>query len=182
MKSMLRSAATLAITGMSVLAACSSKDTSGQNASTTSSADSGRTVKAPPANDTAGMNGMKMGSTKVGQTGQMGGMMAGSAMMDSMQGHMRMMMQGVTANQMKAMLPAHRQMVANMLAQLNGEMRKMNMSGDAKWAALTDSVRQDLKRMPDMSGAELRSFMPQHGARVMRLMDMHRSMMGGTKM
>lgn len=181
MKVMLRYAAALAVAGTSVLSACSSKSKSGENASNISSADSGRAIKAPPADDTAGMNGMKMGSTKGGQTGQMGGMM-GSAMMDSMQGHMRMMMRGVTADQMKAMLPAHRQMVANMLSQLNSEMRKMNMSGDAKWTALTDSVRQDLKRMPDMSGADLRSFMPQHGARVMRLMDMHHSMMGGKKM
>jgi hypothetical protein len=176
MKSMLRSAAALAFTGMSVLAACSSKGTSGENASMASSADSGRAIKAPPAGDTAAMNGMKMG-TKGGQTGMMG-----RAMMDSMQGHMRMMMQGVTADQMKAMVPAHRQMVANMLSQLNAEMRKTNMAGDAKWTALTDSVRQDLKRMPDMSGAELQSFMPKHGARVMRLMDMHHSMMGGMKM
>lgn len=178
MKIMLRAAAALAVTGMSVLTACSSKDTSGENASTTSSADSGLAIKAPPAGDTTGMTGMKMGTT---QGGQMGGMM-GSAMRDSMQGHMRTMTQGVTADQMKAMLPAHRQMVANMLSQVSNDMRKMNMSGDTKWTALTDSVRQDLRRMPDMSGTELRSFMPQHGARVMRLMDMHHSMMGGMKM
>jgi len=181
MKIMFRFAAALAVTGMSLLAACSSKDTSGEKASATSAADSGRAIKAPPTGDTAGMHGMKMDSTKGGQTGMMGGMM-GSAMMDSMQGHMRMMMQGVTGAQMKAMVPAHRQMVANMLSQLSSDMRKMNMTGDAKWTALTDSVRQDLKRMPDMSGAQLQSFMPQHGARVMRLMDMHHSMMGGMKM
>lgn len=175
MKIMLRFA-TLAVTGISVLAACSSKGTSAENAAT--SADSGLAIKSPPGTDTAGMHGMKMDST---QRGKMGGMM-GNAMLDSMQGHMGMMMQGVTADQMKAMIPAHRQMVANMLSQLSADMRKMNMTGDAKWIALTDSVRQDLKRVPEMTGAELKSFMPQHGARVMRLMDMHHSMMGGMKM
>jgi hypothetical protein len=32
-----------------------------------------------------------------------------------------------------------------------------------------------------MSAAELRTFMPQHGARMMRLMDAHRRMMGDMK-
>ena len=44
-----------------------------------------------------------------------------------------------------------------------------------------DSVRRDLVRMPDMSAAELRSAMAAHGARVMRLMQMHRSMIGDMK-
>jgi hypothetical protein len=34
-----------------------------------------------------------------------------------------------------------------------------------------------MTRMPDMSAAELQAFMPEHRARMMRLMDMHRSMM-----
>jgi hypothetical protein len=167
MKIAIRTAAALAATGMLVLSACSSKDTSLKNATT--AADSGRAIKAPPTGETSGMRGM-----------QMGGMMS-SAMTDSMQSHMRMM-DGVTGDQMKAMLPAHRQMVNNMLSEMNVVMRRMNMSSDAKWTALTDSVRQDLTRMPDMSSTQLKSFMPEHAARVMRLMDMHRSMMGGTKM
>lgn len=103
-----------------------------------------------------------------------------AGMMDSMQVHIRMM-QGMSGDRMKAMLPAHRQMVANMLSQMNSEMRQMNMQSDPKWTALADSVRQDLVRMPEMSAVELRSFMPAHGARVMRLMDTHRSMTGVKK-
>ena len=166
MKIAIRSASALAI-GMSLLSACTSKDNSLKNATT--AADSGLAIKARPVGETAGMKEM-----------QMGGMM-GSAMTDSMQSHMRMM-EGVTGDQMKAMLPAHRQMVANMLSQMNADMRKMNIGGDARWNALADSIRQDLTRMPDITRAQLKSFMPQHGARVMRLMDMHRSMMGGMKM
>jgi hypothetical protein len=51
------------------------------------------------------------------------------------------------------------------------------MQPDAQWNATADSVRQDMTRMPDMSAAELRAFMPEHRARMMRLMEMHRSMM-----
>ena len=176
-----RSAAIFTLAGTAVLGACRANG----NADQAASADSGAAANAaagslegPTRGDTArgtsamqGMQGM--------QGGQMNGMMGG--MMDSMQTHMRMM-EGVSADQMKAMLPAHRQMVANMLSQLNGQMRTMKMSPDAKWTALTDSVRQDLVRMPDMAASDLRSFMPAHGVRVMRLMAMHREMMGGMKM
>lgn len=107
----------------------------------------------------------------------MGGMM-GMAMMDSMQVHMRMM-DGMRPDQMKAMLPRHRQMVGNMLSQMNSEMRSMNMTATPAWNALVDSVRQDLIRMPAMNAAQLNAMMAAHSARMMRLMQMHQQMMGG---
>lgn len=117
--------------------------------------------------------------------GEMGGMQGmpdmGGGMMEQMQAHMRMM-DGVGTDSMQIMMPMHRQMVANMISQMNREMREMNMSGDAAWTGTMDSVRQDLVRLPDMSGAELRNFMPAHRTRVMRLMDSHRSMMQNMKM
>jgi hypothetical protein len=114
-----------------------------------------------------------------GMSGAMGGMMT-AAMMDSMQTHIRMM-QGMSGDSMKSMLPAHRQMVANMLSRMDGEMRQMNMQPDAKWRALADSVRHDLVVLPDMSAAELRTTMPAHCARVLRLMQMHAVMVAATK-
>lgn len=107
--------------------------------------------------------------------GDMPGMQDGG-MMDQMQAHMRMM-DGASADSMRAMMPTHRQMVANMLAQLNREMRDMNMQSDAAWTATVDSLRRDLVRLPELSGGELQSFMPEHRGRVMRLVEMHRSMM-----
>jgi len=134
-----------------VLSACNARDEPGAVADT-------------------GMQGMK------GMEG-MGGMME---MMSQMQSHMRMM-EAAGADSMKAMLPMHRQMVANMISQMNSEMRGMNMKADSAWQATIDSLRQDLVRMPEMSAAELHTFMPRHGARMTRLMDMHRSMMGSMK-
>lgn len=101
----------------------------------------------------------------------------GAGMMDSMQAHMRMT-DGMTPEQMKASLPAHRKMVANMLSQMNADMRTMNMPADAAWNAAVDSVRQDLVRMPEMSAQELKEMMPARHARVTRLMEMHQRMMG----
>ena len=119
-------------------------------------------------------------------TGQMAGHMPGMGGMDSgmmgvagmaeMQAHMRMMA-GTSADSMQAMLPMHRQMVANMLSRMNGEMRQMNMAGDAAWTATVDSLRQDLVRMPELSGQELRDLMPAHHTRMTRLMQMHERMM-----
>ena len=114
------------------------------------------------------------------QGGQMGGMMSDS-MMTQMQSHMQMM-STMSADSMKAMLPMHRQMVANMLSQFNSEMKSMNMPADQAWTATIDSVRQDLVHMPEMSAPELKRLMPAHAARMMRLMEMHRSMMAKMKM
>jgi hypothetical protein len=110
-----------------------------------------------------------------GQPGMAG--MQSAGMMQDMTSHMQMM-QGVSADSMMTLMPAHRQMGENMLEQMDDEMRGMNMQPDAQWNATADSVRQDMMRMPDMSVAELQAFMPDHRARMMRLMDMHRSMMG----
>ena len=106
--------------------------------------------------------------------GAMPGMMS-MATLDSMETHMRMM-DGMSGEQMKSTLPAHRQMLANMLSQMNQEMRSMNMSGDPQWTATADSIRQDLIQMPEMSPQELKRVMPAHHARITRLMEMHRKM------
>lgn len=125
----------------------------------------------------------RAGDTAQGMGGMQGmqGMGGAGGMMAQMQSHMRMM-EGAGADSMKVMLPTHRQMVANMISEFNREMRQMNMRADAAWQAVIDSLRQDNIRMPEMSASELRTFMPEHRARVMRLMEMHRSMMANMKM
>lgn len=112
-----------------------------------------------------GMPGMQMGDT---------------AMRNQMQSHMRMM-EGVSADSMMTMLSMHRMMLANMISQFNTDMRAMNMQPDARWQATVDSLRNDLTRMPELSASEIGRMMPGHSARVMRLMEMHRAMMGGMK-
>jgi hypothetical protein len=104
------------------------------------------------------------------------GMMGDSTMMRQMESHIQAM-QGASGDTMKAMLPMHRQMAANMIAQMNGQMRQMNMQPDPAWNATVDSLRQDLVRMPEMSAPELQSFMPAHTERMQRLMRMHGAMM-----
>ncbi|MGK2962116.1 MAG: hypothetical protein ACSLFK_08210 [Gemmatimonadaceae bacterium] len=176
MKVTYRIAAGVVFAGAGLLSACQSNANSGSGSSadsTTSGVTAGSLEGATLADSSKSRGGMQ------GMQGMQGGMMGG--MMDSMQTQMRMM-EGVSEDDLKAMLPAHRTMAANMLSQLEGEMRKMNMQPDMKWKALTDSIRQDLVRMPEVSASETRSFMAQHGARIMRLTQMHRSMMGGTYM
>lgn len=94
-----------------------------------------------------------------------------------MQSHMAAM-SGATADSIAAMMPRHRQMAANILAQMNREMRAMNMIADEVWTATVDSLRQDLTRMPELSADEMQAFMPGHHARMTRLIEMHRTMMG----
>jgi hypothetical protein len=122
--------------------------------------------------------------TATGGTSEMAGTSGMSSMMDratmdSMQAHIRVMT-AATPAQMKAMLPVHRQMVTNMLSQMNDEMRKMNMQPSAAWIAAVDSVRQDLVHEPKMSARDLGANMGAHSARVSRLLQMHRAMMPKT--
>ena len=113
-------------------------------------------------------------TTKHGATGMLG--MMDPAITDSMQAEMKRMA-AMNPDQMSAMLPMHRQMVGNMLSQMSSDMRSMNMPADAAWTALTDSVRQDLIRLPEMSKTELTQAIPAHQGRVTRLMQMHKDMM-----
>ena len=112
----------------------------------------------------------------------MAGMEDGTAgMMADMHAHMQMM-SAMSGDSMHAMLSTHRQMMANMIAQMNREMRDMNMQADAAWSATMDSLRSDLATMAAMDPAELQALMPGHHRRAMRLMDMHREMMAGMQM
>jgi hypothetical protein len=123
----------------------------------------------------AGMQGMP-GMAGMGGGGGMAMDSAMMARMSQMQQHMTTMA-ALGVDSMMAMLPLHRQMTANELAEMNLEMQKMKMAPDSGWNALVDSVRTDLRTMPGMSGTSLHSMMPQHVARMMRLMQMHRDMM-----
>jgi hypothetical protein len=60
---------------------------------------------------------------------------------------------------------------------VGGPGRSMNMSGDAKWNALVDSVKADLADLPSLQGAELSARIKVHAGRVQRLMALHEGMM-----
>jgi hypothetical protein len=97
-------------------------------------------------------------------------------MMDSMQSHARMSTR-MTADEVAAMLPMHRQMVASMLGRMTSESRAMHLPANAAYTALADSVRRDLSRLSGMKKDELKAAMPAHCARVMRLMRIHKNRM-----
>lgn len=99
-----------------------------------------------------------------------------SHMMDSMEVHMRMM-DTASAGAMQTIMTMHHQMADNLVSRMDADMRAMNMAGDSSWTATVDSVRADLRRMHSMSPDSMKAIMPQHRARMMRLMDMHRRMM-----
>jgi len=113
--------------------------------------------------------------------GGMGPMGADSTMMQEMTAQVGRM-RAMSGDSMPAMLPQHRQMVGNMLAQMNADMRSMNMSGDAAWNALVDSVRADVIALPEMGATELQAAMPAHVDRVARLLESHQAMMRAMRM
>ena len=117
-----------------------------------------------------GMDGMDGMGGMDGMDGQ------SYAMMARMAAHMQMM-ETVSGDSMQAMLAMHRQMMANMIAQMHREMRDMNMPADPAWNATVDSLRNDLVQMPQMNAGELQDLMTDHQRRARRLMEMHREMM-----
>ena len=133
---------------------------------------------ASSAGDTAGRIDSAGGTAVMPGMGGMGAMM-GAPMMDSMHTQMRMM-DTMSSDQMRAMLPLHRQMATNMLSRMDQDIRSRNVTATPAWNATVDSLRQDLARMPDMSGPEIRTMMTAHHTRMTRLMQMYRDMMGRT--
>jgi hypothetical protein len=107
------------------------------------------------------------------------GVTSSRGMMMEMRAHL-LAMTGAGPDSLRRMMPAHRQMAANLLQQMEAEMRAMSMTGDTTWRAATDSVRQDLTGMPELTHAELPAFMRGHGKRMVRVMSLHDSMMGIT--
>jgi hypothetical protein len=120
------------------------------------------------ADDMAGMEGMP----------GMRGATSARNMGSEMTAHMDQM-QGTNGDSLMQMVPVHRQMLGNLISQMNREMAGMNMAADASWTALTDSLRDDLVRIPSMAATEIRAFMPEHRGRVDRLISTHGAMMGG---
>lgn len=172
MKSLYRTAGQRSLVTLAMalaFAACSGTDTAADaRADQTPMAGSDTTM--------SGMDGMQ------GVPGMQGMQAIGEGgMMQEMQTHMRTM-DGAGADSVLALLPRHRQLVANMIAQFNKDMRDMNMPADHAWNATVDSLRQDLTRMPEMRASELQQFMSPHGTRVTRLMESHRTMMSAMKM
>lgn len=145
---------------MVAVAACKGKDQTAE--------------RAQPAGQ-QGMSGMKMDSMPMGGD-HMG--MGGSDMMPMMRAHMDSMMR-MSPGQMSGVMAAHEQMMSQMMDRMGADMRGMNMSGDAKWNALTDSVKADLADLPGLQGKELSARMEAHTARVQRLIAMHEGMMKG---
>ena len=109
------------------------------------------------------------------------GAASGSPVAAQMEAHMKTM-KGVSADSMKGMLPMHRQMAANLIAAFTKEMRDMNMAADAAWNATVDSLRADLRVLPELSASELQARMPSHESRITRLIQMHQTMMKNMKM
>jgi hypothetical protein len=134
------------------------------------------------ANDTVaiGDSGGGMGNVPTGQDmAGMAGMQMDTMMDARMQAHMQAM-QGTTGDSLRRMMPMHRQMADSLMAQVRQQMHRMPSGGGAAWQALADSVQQDMRRMEHMSGTELQTFLSEHQARVMRLMQAHRGMMKST--
>ena len=111
--------------------------------------------------------------------GTMGGMqmsMQGMTMMPLMRAHLDSL-GALPPARMAAVMSAHQDMASRMMDAMGADMRGMNMTPDAAWAALTDSLRQDLADLPGLSAGALTTRMQGHIGRMRRMMALHEGMM-----
>jgi hypothetical protein len=121
-------------------------------------------------------HGGTMGHMDSGNMDRGGMNMPGMQMTPQMRAHMDSMMR-MSPQQMQAMMTKHQAMMSQMLDGMGSDMRRMNMSGDREWTALTDSVKQDLAELPDLKEPQLSAKMHGHADRVKRLITLHEKMM-----
>ncbi len=155
-----------ALVGTLVLAACGGK--AGEKAPATAGT---------PGGESAGGGMMQMPGMDSGKSmGRMHMNMRGMQMMPMMRAHMDSMMR-MSPDQRRAMMAQHDAMMSRMMDQMGADMRNMNMTGDAQWNALNDSVKRDLADLPNLQGKAFTQRMQAHADRVTRLMAMHERMM-----
>lgn len=118
--------------------------------------------------------------TSVAMDPSMPGMagMHGDSTMDAMMAHVQAVMDTASPATIQAMMPEHRRVLDSVLTSMNDDMRRMNRTPGADWTALADSLRQGMSTMASMNASELQAFTRAHYARMTRLVQMHRSMMG----
>lgn len=112
-------------------------------------------------------------------TGTMAGMsmaMQGMQMMPAMRAHLDSLGTMQPA-QMAATMAAHQDLASRMMDAMGADMRGMGMRPDSAWAALGDSLRQDLAVLPSLSGAALGTRMRAHLGRMRQMLAMHEGMM-----
>ena len=83
-------------------------------------------------------------------------------------------MNSMNAAYVAANLPSHLQAVGDALDQMAADQASLRLRPSVRWRALEDSVRLDLRRMNNMRLARIRLEMRPHGARVVRLIELHR--------
>lgn len=112
-------------------------------------------------------------------TGKGGGMqmaMQGMQMMPRMRAHLDSL-GAMQPAEIAAAMAAHQDLASRMMDAMGADMRGMNMKPDSGWAALGDSLRQDLAELPALSGSALKVRMQAHIGRMQRMLVMHEGMM-----
>lgn len=102
----------------------------------------------------------------------------GGRIEDRMLLHLRRM-QTMTDDEVVKSFPSHSQMLDHLLLELDYEVRAAGGSG-ALWTATLDSAKQDLDWIEERPGSGMRAAFGAHEARVLRLIEMHRSIVGHT--
>jgi hypothetical protein len=131
---------------------------------------------AAPASDSAHAAHVATGDSAAGTPGMDMAGMSGAQMGAQMTARMQSMQAMHGDSLMTTMMPKHHRMLGEMMAKMESELGAAKVPADARWRALVDSIEADTARM---SPSEMEGAMAAHHARVARMIEMHRTMMGG---
>ncbi|GAC1654871.1 MAG: hypothetical protein NVS4B3_19220 [Gemmatimonadaceae bacterium] len=114
-------------------------------------------------------------------TGDMQGMQGMQGMhqdtvTSTVEAHLRRLA-STNADTLSALMPADREVVTALIADCEQMIRQMKMDPPRKWRNAVQELRQDLDHMRQMSGAQLRTAMPEHRKRIEGMLAMRRDMM-----
>ncbi len=102
--------------------------------------------------------------------------MQGMQMMPVMRAHLDSL-GAMEPAQITAAMAAHQDLASRMMDAMGADMRGMNMRPDSAWAALGDSLRQDLAELPGLSDGALKARTQAHIGRMHRILALHEGMM-----
>jgi hypothetical protein len=100
----------------------------------------------------------------------------GGPAMDELRVHLDTV-QGLSGDRLASVRERHGELIRAMMVRMTAEMNRLTMGGSGDWEDMMAAVRQDWELLPAIGIEELEEMLPEHVARVRRLMDLHRERM-----
>lgn len=105
--------------------------------------------------------------------------LVGQSLADNLLAYMNRLehVESVPDTTLRKRLPLNINMLRDIIAEYDREMRVLDVPADTSWRVIVDSLRLDLDKMPTLPAADLPTFLPGHQRRVRNLIRAHERML-----